>query len=370
MISTWRPALGTWRPAVAGPVIATLVAVLAVDVLAQRSGPVNDLPNPYQSINGWAQFPGGRKWGATAGIDIDPDGRSVWAIDRCGSNSCVGSDLDPILKFDTNGRLLRSFGKGVFVFPHGIHVDREGNVWVTDMVLPDGRGQGAPGRGQQVIKFSPEGKELMRLGTAGVTGKGPTTFSAPSDVVVGNNGDIFVSDGHAEGTNERIVKFDRNGRYLMEWGRRGTGAPGTGEFSSLHALAIDSRGRLFIGDRDNNRIQIYTQDGRFLESWSQFGRPSGIYIDRSDTMYVADSESDTGPDNAKNNAGWKRGIRIGSARDGSVRFFIPDPNQVSRTTSAAEGVAADRDGIIYGAEVQQRNVMRYVRTWPRFQRRQ
>jgi sugar lactone lactonase YvrE len=193
----------------------------------------------------------------------------------------------------------------MFAFPHGIHVDAEGNVWVTDMVLQDGRGQGAKGIGQQVIEFSPQGKELMRLGRAGVTG--------------------------------------------------------AGEFSSLHALAIDSRGRLFIGDRDNNRIQIYTQDGTFLESWSQFGRPSGIYIDRNDNMYVADSESETGPDNAKNNAGWKRGIRVGSAKDGVVRFFIPDPNPVSPTTSAAEVVAADRDGIIYGAEVQQRNVMRYVR---------
>lgn len=352
---------GTWRPASAGPVIAALLAVLAVDALAQRTAPVNDLPNPYQSINGWAQFPDGRKWGATAGIEIDRDGKSVWAIDRCGTNTCVGSNLDPILTFDTSGKLLLSFGKGMFAFPHGIHVDGDGNVWVTDMVLQDGRGQGAKGIGQQVIKFSPQGKELMRLGRAGVTGNGTDTFSAPSDVVVGANGDIFVSDGHAEGTNERIMKFDRNGRFLMQWGRPGTGAPGTGEFSSLHALAIDSRGRLFIGDRDNNRIQIYTQDGTFLESWSQFGRPSGIYIDRNDTMYVADSESDTGPDTARNNAGWKRGIRVGSAKDGVVRFFIPDPNPFSRTTSAAEGVAADRDGIIYGAEVQQRNVMRYVR---------
>lgn len=346
-------------PAVA---FAALIALLGVAApLAQRTAPTNDLPNPYQSINGWAQFPDGRKWGSTAGIEIDHDGKSVWAIDRCGANTCVGSNLDPILKFDTNGRLLRSFGKGMFAFPHGMYVDAEGNVWVTDMVLQDGRGQGATGVGQQVIKFSPEGKELMRLGRAGVTGNGPDTFSAPSDVVVGRNGDIFVTDGHAEGTNERIVKFDRNGRFLMQWGKPGTGAPGTGDFSSLHALAIDSRGRLFIGDRDNNRIQIYTQDGKFLESWSQFGRPSGIYIDRNDTIYVADSESDTGPDNNKNNPGWKRGIRVGSARDGSVRYFIPDPNPTSRGTSAAEGVAADRDGIIYGAEVQQRNVMRYVR---------
>ena len=201
----------------------------------------------------------------------------------------------------------------------------------------------------------------MRLGRAGVTGNGPDTFSAPSDVVVGANGDIFVADGHAEGTNERIVKFDRNGRFLMQWGRPGTGAPGTGEFSSLHALAIDSRGRLFIGDRDNNRIQIYTQEGKYLDSWSQFGRPSGIHIDRHDNLYVADSESETGPEGSKNNPGWKRGIRVGSARDGSVQFFIPDPVVVSVRASSAEGVAADGDGIIYGAQVRPPHVMRYVR---------
>jgi sugar lactone lactonase YvrE len=348
------------RASVVGAV--ALMAALQTGLAAQTQKPVNDLPNPYQGSV--LELPGGRTWGATSGIAIDRDGKSVWAIDRCGANSCVNSELDPILKFDANGKLVRSFGKGLFVFPHGIYADNDGNVWVTDMVLRDGRGQGATGKGQQVIKFSPEGKELLRLGKAGVGGNGIDTFSSPSAVVVGRNGDIFVADGHAEGTNERIMKFDRNGKFIKQWGKPGFGKPGTHEFSSIHDLAMDSRGRLFIADRDNNRIQIYDQDGNFLESWEQFSRPSGIDIDRNDNIYVADSE--TGDESigfiagGPAHKGWKRGIRVGSAKDGSVRYFIPDPAPKGGT-SAAEGVAADRDGVIYGAEVGPRRVMKYVR---------
>src|SRR5512134_4120200 len=108
---------------------------------AQNDNPTNDLPNPY--VGRVLDLPNGRQWGSTAGVDIAPDGKGVWAIDRCGGNSCVGSDVDPILHFDASGRLVRSFGAGKLAFPHGIHVDRDGNVWVTDPVLDDGRGQGA-----------------------------------------------------------------------------------------------------------------------------------------------------------------------------------------------------------------------------------
>ena len=121
---------------------------------------------------------------------------------------------------------------------------------------------------------------------------------------------------------------------------------------------MDSRGRLFVGDRGNNRIKIFDQDGKLLDTWYQFSRPSGIYIDASDNIYVADSESGSV---AKDRTNWKRGIRIGSARDGSVRALIPDPNENPPSTSAAEGVAVDRDGVIYGAEVGPRALKRYVR---------
>ena len=231
-------------------------------------------------------------------------------------------------------------------------------TWVTDPLPVDGRGAGG-NVGQQVTKLNRKGEVLLKLGQALVTGKGTNTFSSPSDVVVGRNGDIFVADGHATGTNERIMKFDRNGRYLKEWGSPGFGPCGTNQFSTTHALEIDSQGRLFVGDRDNNRIQIFDQDGNFLECWYQFGRPSGIHIDADDNIYVADSESRTDDsDYGGPPSPFKRGIRVGSARDGSVKYLIPDPKPAGGT-SAAEGVAATSDGTIFGAEVGPRQVIRY-----------
>ena len=157
------------------------------------------------------------------------------------------------------------------------------------------------------------------------------------------------------------MKFDRNGTYIMEWGVPGFGPCGTNQFSSLHALEIDSQGRLFVADRDNNRIQIFDQDGNFLECWFQFGRPSGIHIDANDTIYVADSESSTElPNYGGPPSPFMRGIRVGRATDGSVTYFIPDPNP-GGGSSAAEGVAATDDGIIFGAEVGPRQVVRYER---------
>lgn len=329
-------------------IAAAVVSAVSGGVLAQAPAPTNNLPNPYQSITIWAQLPEGRAWGSAAGVDIDPDGKSVWVFERCGANTCYGSNLDPILKFDANGKLVRSFGAGMFIFPHGIHVDRQGNVWVTD-------GQGRGSQGHQVIKFSPTGRVLMRLGTAGVAGKNPYSFNAPSDVQVAPNGDIFVGDGHGKETNNRIVKFNRSGKYIKEWGVYGSGR---GEFDTPHALAMDSQGRLFVGNRNNNRIDLFDQDGNFIDTWSQFSRPSGIHIDKNDMIYVADSESQSV---AKNHDGWTRGIRIGSAKDGAIQYLIPDPANVEKGSSAAEGVAVDDAGNIYGAEVGPKRLMRYVK---------
>jgi streptogramin lyase len=300
-------------------------------------------------------MPEGRTWGSTSAVDVAPDGRSIWVAERCGANSCAGSDLPVVLKFDASGKLVKSFGAGMFVFPHGIHVDREGNVWVTDSI-PLGRDVKAPpGKGHAVYKFSHEGKLLLTLGKPGVSGDGPDTFNQPSDVVTAPNGDIFVADGHGGNTNARIVKFSKDGKFVKAWGSRGSKP---GELDTPHAIAMDSRGRLFVGDRNNNRIQIFDQDGTFLDEWKQFSRPSGVFIDRNDVIYVADSESNT-----RRNAGWKRGIYIGSARDGKVTAFIPDPepDPDQSGTSGAEGVAADAQGNVYGAEVGPRALKKYVK---------
>jgi sugar lactone lactonase YvrE len=314
---------------------------------AQPAAPVNSLPNPYRSIENWAHMPEGRTWGSSAGVWVDQAGTGVWVAERCGANSCATSNLPPILHFDASGRLLRAFGEGMFVFPHGMFVDRDGNVWATDA-------QGKEGKGHQVFKFSPEGKVLLALGKKGTPGIGPDEFNQPSAVLVAPNGDIFVGDGHGGESNARIVKFDKNGKFIKTWGKKGS-APG--EFDTPHALTMDARGRLFVADRQNNRIQIFDQDGNFLDEWFQFSRPSGVYI-KDDTIYVVDSESESV---SKNHDGWKRGMRIGRVSDGVVTGFIPDPVEKATGSSAAEGVTADSAGNIYGAEVGPKRLMKYVK---------
>jgi streptogramin lyase len=323
--------------------------------------PTNSLSNPYRTVEGWAKLPEGRTWGSTSAVEIDRDGKTIWVGERCGANSCQDSMLDPILHFDENGKLIKSFGAGLLIAPHGIFVDRDDNIWVTDCTCTGGGARGgaatpAPTKGHQVYKFSPDGKVLMTLGKPG-GGRDPEYFFQPNDVVVAPNGDVFVSEGHTStaGTTARVLKFSKDGKFIKSWGKLGTAS---GDFDQPHALAMDSRGRLFVGDRNNNRIQIFDQDGKFLEEWKQFSRPSGIYIDKNDTIYVADSESESV---SKNHDGWKRGIRVGSAKDGSVTAFIPDPVEKAPSTSAAEGVAADTQGNVYGAEVGPRALKRYVK---------
>ncbi len=334
---------------------AVVVVLLAgVEAFAQA------LPNPYRTVDGWAKLPDGRQMGAVGGVDVDPDGEHIWAVVRCDAtdperfgNECLDSDLDPVLKFDPDGDVVESFGGGMFICPHGIEVDLEGNVWVTDAVSAERTPEGT--RGHQVIKFSPEGEVLMTLGTPGVPGGGANHFDAPSDVVVADNGDIFVADGHGVDTNNRVVRFSSDGTFIRAWGQTGY-APG--EFRTLHAIAIDSRGRVFVADRFNNRIQIFDQDGNFIAMWTQFGRPSGIFFDDNDRIYVADSESDD-----VQNPGWEMGIRIGDSLSGWVSEFIlypwGDPRVIAG--NGAEFVVADRAGNLYGGEPRPRKLQKYVR---------
>ena len=327
--------------------------------------PTNTLPNPYRTIEGWAKMPAGRSWGSTSSVDVDRDGVSIWVAERCSTNQrgCLTNNtLDPVLKFDANGNMVESFGAGLIVWPHGIHVDRQGNVWVVDG--QDNRPQagrgGAPPAGpmparvygHQVIKFSPTGQVLLTLGRAGgvpmpeqqAAGARNDFFWQPNDVYTAPNGDIFVAEGHGQGRN-RIIKFNAQGQYITEFGGTGTGPV---QFNQPHALAMDSQGRLFVADRGNNRIQILDQNGGFIAEWYQFSRLSGIYIDANDILYGADSESGSvNPDHGT----WLRGIRVGNARTGAVTGLIPDPNPACTGTCTAEGVVADRNGNIYGAEV-------------------
>jgi DNA-binding beta-propeller fold protein YncE len=332
------------------PILLCVLLPLGAAPGAQSSQtPRNDLPQPYVTTRDWGQLPQGTTWAAVTAVEPAPDG-SIYVVHRCVANSCAGRSEPPILRFSADGRLLTSFGAGLFVFPHGATVDRQGNLWLTDA-------RGADGKGHQVFKFSPDGKVLMTLGKAGVSGGAPDLFDQPTEVVVAPNGDIFVTDSHRNGRNNRVVKLSSRGTFIKEWGRKGS-APG--ELSEPHTIALDSRGRLFVGDRENNRIQIFDQEGRLLDEWRQFGRPSGIAITADDTIYVADSES--GPDSGANELpGIRKGIRVGNARTGAVTAFIEDMESTTSEHSGAEGVGVDRQGHVYGAVVRRQMLERHVR---------
>ena len=303
--------------------------------------------NPYQEVSGFTQSVNSRELGSVSWVYSDPKD-NLWIVDRCGQSSCVGEDdKAPIHLVNAEGQWIKSFGQGLFVFPHGITMDPDGNIWVTDA-----GGEGP--KGHQVFKFSPEGEVLLSLGHAGVAGDGPDHFNAPTDVVFAPNGDFFISDGHTPDSNNRVMKFSKDGRFIKSWGTTGSGP---GEFLVPHALAMDSQGRIFVADRDNNRIQIFDQEGTFLAEWKQFGRPSGIFVSADDTLYVSDNQS-----NNERNPGWHRGIRIGSARDGTVKAFIPDPDfdPENSGTTGSHGVTANALGEVFGADVYGRMVRKYV----------
>jgi DNA-binding beta-propeller fold protein YncE len=326
--------------------------------------PVNTGANPYRTIPDWAKLTReARPWGGSNGVAVDRDGRSVWAVDRCGPGStpgCLGSKANPVHLFDASGNEVRSFGAGMFVWPHGIHVDREGNVWVADARVPGAeelKKLGEAPKGGTVVKFSPEGKVLMTLGKPGVKGNPPEALTEPTDIVTDPaNGDVYVAESHTNVNDPnlvgRISVFDRNGKFLRTIGRTGTGP---GEFRTPHAVEFDSQGRLVVADRHNHRVQLLTKDGKFIREYPEFGRISGLAIDRNDTIYTADSESDE-----NSHPGWRKGIRIGSLKDGKVTMFIP-PHTTERGETMGEGIAIDTEGNLYTAETQLRGIAKYVR---------
>ena len=305
--------------------------LIAAGTPVQAADLAAGLPDPFSSPQRqWAKLPDGHAWGQSAGIEIGPHGE-LWAIDRCAANSCDGSARAAVHQIDPKtGKPIRSIGAGLFAFPHGLHVDRDGNVWVTDAAVSKDKT-----RGEQVIKLSPQGKVLMRLGTAGVSGGGPSHFHDPGDVVTAPNGDIFVADGHGTvapdlplDTITRIIKFTPDGKFVKAWGSLGSGAS---QFRNPHALVFDSQGRLLVADRVNGRIQVFDQDGKYLTEHRQFNHPSGLFIAKDDTLYATDYNSEG-----------QKGTYIGSAKTGKVFAFVPD-------AEAGEGIALGNDGILYAA---------------------
>jgi len=361
-------------PASAVVVVLCLGLYVTVQTQQQRGGttqtealrPVNAGANPYRIIRDWAQLTTeARPWGGSNGVAIDRDGRSVWAVDRCSPGTtpgCLGTKANPVHHFDESGKEVRSFGAGMFVWPHGIHVDRDGNVWVADSRAPSPddltKFPGEGGKGSVVVKFSREGKVLLTLGKPGVRGNPPDALTDPTDVVTDRaNGDVYVAESHTNVADPnlvgRISVFDRNGKFLRIIGKTGTGP---GEFRTPHALEFDSQGRLIVADRHNHRIQILSKEGKFIREYHEFGRSSGLAIDANDVIYTADSES-----TEMVHPGWQRGIRIGSLKDGKVTIFVPPHMTNAPEGTMGEGIAIDVAGNVYTAEAQLRGVTKYVR---------
>jgi DNA-binding beta-propeller fold protein YncE len=351
-----------------------VVAALVVTLQGQRDTPVAKpaLPNPYRLDPDWPALPatmkgpGGRKWGEVIRVHVAPGG-NIWVFHRCfndqpnGDATCLnrGDANPPILEFSPAGRLLRSFGAGLFAEPHGFTVDREGNIWTTDTDDDPTTAK----IGQTILKISPAGRVLMTIGTPGVTGTGPDTLDQPTGVAIAPNGDIFIADGHSgnKSGSGRILKYAPDGRFIRTWGRRGTEP---GNFRDPHDLYVGgSKGHVYVADRQNNRIQVFDQDGTFVVEWRQFGQPSSVFVDTRDNLYVGSTYQD--PAQRETPAGPNhRAIVVGHAVTGELRYLIPDPGDLSKMTdtgTSASGIAVDDAGNIYAADVGFNNLRKYLK---------
>ena len=386
-----RPAA---RPGASFAISAVLTAALGVaahgqgsrDTLSPRPA---TLPNPYRLVPDWPTLPAsmkgpnGHRWGEVIRVHVAPDG-NIWVFHRCfhdkpsGDATCLnrGDANPPILESNPAGKLLKSFGVGLFAHPHGFTVDKDGNLWATDtnddqtiLGMPAQNAQGIT-MGHEVLKISPSGQVLMTIGQEGTAGNGPYTFDRPTGVAIAPNGDIFVADGHApnKSNSARVVKYSPNGTFIKEWGHMGSEP---GNFREPHDIFVGgSRGYVYVADRQNNRVQVFDQDGRFIAAWKQFGQPSSVFVDKRDNLFVgatyqsvdtpARGRSVVGPTTAAND----RAIVIGNAITGELKYLIPDPGDLSKMTdtgTSASGIAADDQGNIYAADVGLNNLRKYVR---------
>ena len=288
-----------------------MLAALAGSARAQSA------ESSYEVVENWATFPPGvTAWSAATGVDIDSKG-NIYVFHR--------NESMPIMAFDKNGKFLRAWGQGMFKTTHFLRADRDGNVWVTD------RGD------HQVFKFSPEGKLLMTLGKKGVVGENESTdaFYGVADLVIAKNGDIFIADG--ESTNTRVVKYSKDGKFVSWWGGKGTEP---GKFDEPHSIAIDSDGRLYVGDRRNKRVQVFDQKGKFITQWTHLSTPWGVFV-KGDRLYVVDGTE-------------ANCLLIVSTKDGKIFERVDGLKN-------ATAVTVDANDAIYIGEVNGANVRKLVK---------
>ena len=290
-------------------------AIVALGLLSAMR-PFAAAERHYRRVDGWAQLPPGYHWGTMSAVAIDAVGR-VYGFQRDDPTSKV-------IVFDAHGRYLKTWGEGAFPYAHGMRALRDGAIWTTDR------------QAQLVIKFDVDGRQLFSLGRKGVAGTMESTdaFNGASDVAMAANGDLFVSDG--EGQNTRVVKFSKDGRFLKAWGTKGSGP---GQLQGPHAIFIDATGRVWVGDRGNKRLQIFDQDGKYLDQLTQFGTPASLFI-QGEMLYVASPA----PENK---------VTIGRV-DGTVLETI-------NGLDAPHGIAVDATGAIYVAQSGGKSILKFVK---------
>ena len=318
-------------------VAATYIAALTIiPVLAAPVFRAAEDPEPYRVVHGWPQVPDGFVYGASAGVAVDSHNH-VWHFHRGATRSIIAYDGD-------SGEVVASFGDGLFINAHGMAVDSEDNIWITD----GNSGSGASRH--QVMKFSHDGTLLMTFGAEKVPGLDGTHFNQPTDVVVAPTGEFFVADGYV---NRRIAKFDRTGRFLLDWGREGDA---DGEFALPHGIARDREGRVYVADRSNFRIQVFEgSSGAHLATWRPeiMARPWGLEVGPDGYLYVIDGGHLTGgPTDAA------RIIKMDLA--GNVVATWSSFGQYDGQVYWGHDIAVARDGAVYVVDIRGQRIQKFV----------
>ncbi len=296
----------------------TILIVAGSVALATRSddAPAKSGLAEYRVVAHWAKLPAGVKLGGVSAVATDA-ADNVYVFHR---------GKDPIMVFDREGKHLRSWGNDLVKTAHGLRVDRDNNVWITDI-------------GNHLVrKFNAEGKLLLTLGKKDQPGDTPEQFNKPTDVAVGPSGEFYVSDGYG---NSRVVKFSKEGKYLKEWGKKGKG---TGEFNLPHAICADAQGKVYVGDRENDRVQLFDANGKFLAQYTQSGAPFGLFL-TTERIWVADGR-----------ASW---VKVLNSRGESLGRFGSKGKEAGELM-LPHWLCVDSKGAVYVAEVGGQRVQKFV----------